>query len=138
MSDTLDASFRGIAPNHVPVLVCLAQIGPQTVTDITRRMGVSQPAVTRMVTALRDLGLVRLTPSESDQRQSLIIFTDAGEALVERMRVHYWPAVDAAATSLFAGARGDFLAQIESVESALRQEPLAKRVEQQLRTRSQP
>ena len=128
VSATLDASFCGIAPNHVPLLACLEQRGSQTVTDLTGRMGVSQPAVTRMVGALKALGLVQLAPAAHDQRQSLIGLTDAGEALVGRMKTDYWPAVDAAAASLFAGASGDLLAQIAAVEEALRRQPLAERV----------
>lgn len=128
VSGTLDASFCGIAPNHMPILACLDRDGSQTVTEITRRLGVSQPAVTRMVGALKDLDLVRLEPVSQDQRQSRVALSHKGLLLVGRMRIDYWPAVDAGAASLFAGAKGDFLAQIAFVEEALQRQPLAERV----------
>ena len=132
VSETLDASFHGVAPNHVPVLACLTLKGPQTVTELTRHMGVSQPAVTRMVGTLKDLGLVRLDPVSKDQRQSLIVLTKLGEALADRMKSDYWPAVDRAAASLFRDAEGDFLMQIAFVEKALKREPLAMRVQRMI------
>jgi DNA-binding MarR family transcriptional regulator len=122
------APYGGIAPNCVPVLACLEALGPQGVVDIARRLGVAQPGVTRILAALRSHGLIALARGATDRRQSIVRLTDKGAAMVAEMKLDYWPRVDAAASSLFEGASGDFLAQIAAVECALAERSLARRV----------
>jgi len=127
-SAALEADGRAMAPNHVPVLACLARFGEQRVTDLTRRLGVSQPGVTRMVLALSGLGLVRVDKAAGDQRQSFVRLTDEGERQVAEMQIGNWPRVAAAARALYAGGGGDFLQQLGHVEAALDQQSLAARI----------
>ena len=127
-SAALEADGRAIAPNHVPVLACLARFGEQRVTDLTRRLGVSQPGVTRMVMALSALGLVGVEKAAGDQRQSLVRLTSEGERQVAEMQAGNWPKVAVAAGALFKDASGDLMQQLAHVEAALDERSLAARI----------
>jgi len=112
----------------VPVLACLARFGEQRVTDLTRRLGVSQPGVTRMVMALLALGLVVVEKAAGDQRQSLVKLTSEGERQVAEMQAGNWPKVAVAAGALFKDASGDLMQQLAHVEAALDERSLAARI----------
>jgi len=123
-----DPQFHGIAPNHVPLIIGLQRGGRQGVGELGQRLGVTQPAVTRMVGALKDLGLVSLEKPPGDQRQTLVGLSETGAALAARMGEGYLQRVAASAAALYAGLDGDFLSQIAGVEAALRERPLARRI----------
>ena len=127
VSEAVEPAFA-VAPNQVPILACLDHYGPQGVTELTRRMGLSQPAITRMAGALAEAGLVVLGRADEDQRQTVVRLSQAGEALAARMRTDLWPRVRAAAASLYEGGQGDFLAQIGHVEGQLQARSFALRM----------
>lgn len=127
-TESIAAEKLPIAPHHVPFLACLDRNGPQSIVDLTSALGVSQPAITRTVSALKELALIESRKLETDQRLSIIDLTESGSALVMQMKDDYWKRVETAAAQLFANAKGDFLAQITAVEHALVDESLAQRI----------
>lgn len=54
-------------------------------TDIAGRMGVSQGTITALLDKLAARGLVERQPSQRDRRQTNVVITDAGRALVDNM-----------------------------------------------------
>ncbi|WP_242149714.1 GNAT family N-acetyltransferase [Sphingomonas sp. BAUL-RG-20F-R05-02] len=117
-----------IQPGQMPLLAALDRYGPLTISEAVEALGVSQPAVTRTVTALVALDLVALTRDHKDQRQKTITLTAAGTALADHARVALWPQVGAAAVELCEGLAGPLLDQIATLERRLAEQPLDMRV----------
>ncbi|MEL6388056.1 MAG: bifunctional helix-turn-helix transcriptional regulator/GNAT family N-acetyltransferase [Pseudomonadota bacterium] len=121
-------SGEPLQPGQFPVIAALDRYGPLTVNAAVAAVGISQPAMTRAISDLVASGLVVVTPSRDDKRQKLISLSEAGQALVARMKRAMWPRVDAAARDLFTGLSGDFLAQLSQVEARLSEQSLLARV----------
>jgi DNA-binding MarR family transcriptional regulator len=64
----------------------LGREGPQRLTELARAEGVSQPAMTQLVTRMERDGLVRRIASTDDRRVVLVESTDAGTDLVRQRR----------------------------------------------------
>jgi DNA-binding MarR family transcriptional regulator/N-acetylglutamate synthase-like GNAT family acetyltransferase len=111
-------------PSQAPVLAALDQHGPSTVGDIVRATGVSQPAITRSLALLTDLGLVETVRAGRDLRHRTVSLTEAGHAALARSRLTVWPRVESAVIELCAGRSGPFLQQIDAIEDALAATPL--------------
>ena len=106
-------------PSHFPLLAALDRYGPLTVSEAVTALGVSQPAVTRSLVGLVDMGLAETTVSETDRRQKTISLTEAGTAAVARMKRDVWPHVARAAEEMAAGPDVSLLDQIARIEAAL-------------------
>src|SRR5215470_11230440 len=57
-----------IQPSHFPLLAALDRYGPLTVSEAVEALGVSQPAVTRSLAGVVELGLVETRAAETDRR----------------------------------------------------------------------
>lgn len=53
-------------------------------SDLRRRLGVTAPTVSRMVTSLEDLGFLRRTREDEDARQRLVVLTALGLKCIRR------------------------------------------------------
>ncbi|WP_335590812.1 bifunctional helix-turn-helix transcriptional regulator/GNAT family N-acetyltransferase [Hyphomonas oceanitis] len=106
-------------PSHFPLLAALDRYGPLTVSEAVSALGVSQPAVTRSLVGLVDMGLAETMVSETDRRQKTISLTEAGTSAVARMKRDVWPHVARAAEEMAAGPDGSLLDQIARIEAAL-------------------
>jgi N-acetylglutamate synthase-like GNAT family acetyltransferase/DNA-binding MarR family transcriptional regulator len=116
-----------IVPAQVSVLATL-RAGPQTVGQIAGRIRASQPGVTRIARQLNDLGMIE-TCCDDDQRKRVLKLTTTGEDAVAVLAKEVWPRVGVAAQQLFAGLKGDFMAQIGEIEIALSEASLARRAQ---------
>jgi DNA-binding MarR family transcriptional regulator len=67
-------------------LATLERSGPSRLTALAAREGVTQPAMTQLVSRLEDGGLVRREPDPSDGRVVRVVITDDGLALMARRR----------------------------------------------------
>jgi DNA-binding MarR family transcriptional regulator len=76
---------RGMATT----LAALVDDGPQRITPLAAREGVSQPTLTRMVGRLEELGYVRRERDPSDRRSVLVSITTKGRQEVELFREHH-------------------------------------------------
>lgn len=75
-----------LAVGHFSVLATLDRFGPQRPSDIARIERFTQPAVTRVVGALEERGLVVRRPSPGDARSNLVEVTEDGSALLQATR----------------------------------------------------
>ena len=75
-----------LAVGHFSTLSTLYRHGPQRPSDLARTERFSPPAVTRIVGALEDRGLVVRRPSPDDARSSLVEITDEGVRLLVATR----------------------------------------------------
>lgn len=120
-----------IQTTHFPLIAALEAYGPLSVGAAAEIMGVSQPAVTRIYTAVQKMGLTDTRPIKGDKRHKEIHFTPAGEALVADMKANFWPDVRIAAEKLCTSDANDFLAHITHIEAALDDSPLHARIEEE-------
>lgn len=130
-SDTqhvLDALDPAVPSGQHPFLATLDRLGPLTIGDLARALGVSQPGVTRTVTRLTERGLVEAKSGPDDQRQKIVSLTEAGRHLVETAGRELWPQIDAAVAELCAGLDGPLLGQLAAIEDRLAEAPLHRRV----------
>ncbi len=125
---TVEAAGLPIQPSQYPLLAALDRLGPMTVGGMVETTGVSQPAVTRSLGRLVELGLVALARGQGDQRHKTISLTQDGQSAVARSKADIWPYVTAAVEEMCGGLSGPLLDQIDALEAALAAEPLSLRM----------
>ena len=121
----VEAAGLPVQPAHYPLLATLDRRSPMTVGELAVAVGSSQPAVTRLLGRLAELGLVDTARSASDARQRAVALTDAGRALVARSKLEVWPQVDAAVGEM---ADSGLLASLAALEASLSASSLHQRV----------
>jgi DNA-binding MarR family transcriptional regulator len=84
--------FRSLSPasglsiTAAATLAGIERLGPQRLTVLATREGVSQPAMTQLISRLEESGLVRREASPEDGRVVLVVITDEGRAVLARRR----------------------------------------------------
>ena len=116
-----------IPPGKYPLLAILSEQGSQTVGELARALGSSQPVTTRSIMKLVDLDLVQVDRSDADGRSRIVSLTAAGARAIDRSRATVWPHVEAAVRQVVEGLSGPLLDQIAEIERALAERPLADR-----------
>ena len=112
-------------PSQMPLLTALYRRGPMTVGDAVQMLGISQPAVTRILARLLDLTLVETSRDARDQRSKMIALTPAGREAMELAATVLWPRLRAAVDEVCdAPALLDLIA---ATERALADRPLERR-----------
>jgi DNA-binding MarR family transcriptional regulator len=76
----------GLSMTAAATLASLERLGPQRLTLLAAREGVTQPAMTQLISRLEDSGLVRREASPQDGRVVLVVITDEGRATLARRR----------------------------------------------------
>jgi DNA-binding MarR family transcriptional regulator len=105
------ASEDGLSPTQGQILAALAMDGPQTGSELTKRLGVTLPTVSDSVRVLVDKGLLTRTPDERHPRARLLELTGAGHTLATSARA--WPEfLASAAGTLSASEQAAFLAAL--------------------------
>lgn len=117
-----------IQPSHFPLLAALDRYGPLTVTEAVEALGVSQPAVTRSLAGVVDLGLVETRAAAADRRIKEIALTGEGRALVKQMKREIWAPVTGAMEAMASRLSGSLLDQIGQLEREIERRSLADRV----------
>ncbi|MFT3832850.1 MAG: MarR family transcriptional regulator [Micropruina sp.] len=75
------------APSGVLRLLALVEeLGPLRIGDLAQADHTSQPAVTRQVGRLRELGWIERTSDDTDARATLVAITPAGHDALSRAR----------------------------------------------------
>jgi DNA-binding MarR family transcriptional regulator len=76
----------GLSMTAAATLASVERFGPQRLTVLAVREGVTQPAMTQLISRLEDSGLVRREASPEDGRVVLVVITDDGRAMLARRR----------------------------------------------------
>ncbi len=121
------AGFGKLLPATNAVLAILDRYGPMTIGQLVERCGISQPAITRTVTGMKDQGTLTLTPLADDQRQKEVRLTPAGETLVSQLKAGPWREIRIAAEDLSAGLESGIMDQLGAMEERLKERPLTER-----------
>jgi DNA-binding MarR family transcriptional regulator len=105
----------GLSLTAAATLAAIERFGPQRLTALAAREGVTQPAMTQLISRLEDAGLVRRESHPDDGRVVLVTITDGGRATLAHRR-------DSRATRLaviLAQLSPDHLAALAAARSAL-------------------
>ena len=112
-------------PSQMPLLTALYRQGPMTVGDAVQALGISQPAVTRILSRLVEMGLVETNRDAHDQRSKTISLSRQGLEMMELANTVLWPRLRAAVGEVCdAPALLDLIA---ATERALAEQPLDRR-----------
>jgi DNA-binding MarR family transcriptional regulator len=76
----------GLSMTAAATLAAIERLGPQRLTVLAAREGVTQPAMTQLISRLEEAGLVRREASPEDGRVVLVAITDEGRAVLARRR----------------------------------------------------
>lgn len=76
----------GLSMTAAATLAGIERLGPQRLTLLAAREGVTQPAMTQLISRLEEAGLVRREPSQKDGRVVLVAITGEGRATLARRR----------------------------------------------------
>ena len=76
----------GLSMTAAATLAGIERLGPQRLTLLAAREGVTQPAMTQLISRLEESGLVRREASPEDGRVVLVVMTDEGRTVVARRR----------------------------------------------------
>jgi DNA-binding MarR family transcriptional regulator len=76
----------GLSMTAAATLSDIERLGPQRLTLLAAREGVTQPAMTQLISRLEEAGLVRREPSQEDGRVVLVAITEEGRATLARRR----------------------------------------------------
>jgi DNA-binding MarR family transcriptional regulator len=109
------AAPDGLSLTTAATLSGLERFGPQRLTALAAREGVTQPAMTQLISRLEEAGLVRRESHPDDGRVVLVTITDDGRATLAHRR-------DTRATRLaaiLAQLSPDHLAALAAARAAL-------------------
>jgi DNA-binding MarR family transcriptional regulator len=76
----------GMSMTAAATLATIERNGPSRLTLLAAREGVTQPAMTQLISRLEDSGLVRREADPGDGRVVLVALTDEGRASLARRR----------------------------------------------------
>lgn len=108
----------------------LQSIGPCSVVDLTKQLGVSHVAISQTRKALEAAGLIDSTVDPKDARRSVLSLSKAGRKMAKQLDPA-WRAMSAAAAELNAEA-GNVIEALERLEAALTRRSLFERVQDHL------
>lgn len=106
----------GLSLTAASVLRRLERSGPQRLCDLCSPEGVTQPAMTQLVTRLEKEGLARRGSDPADRRVVMVSITDAGREAVERRRVGNAEALGERLRALTAADRAAIIAALPAME----------------------
>ena len=90
--DRIIRLYRSLTPpgelslTAVATLASVESLGPQRLTALAAREGVTQPAMTQLISRLEDAGQVRRESDPDDGRVVLVTITDEGRATLAHRR----------------------------------------------------
>ena len=78
--------LAGLTPTQLAALSTIGKTGPMRLGDLAAAEGIAPSTLTRLVTALEDMGYVRRCADPSDARASTLTITPHGQEALERIR----------------------------------------------------
>ncbi len=95
----IDAFFAGHDFSQLRFFICIVidrdpEVEGLTPGEITERIGVSKPVVTRALKSLEKAGYVSLQEHETDKRAKLVVLTDRARLKLEAVLPGYYALMD--------------------------------------------
>ena len=105
-------------PRWFPVYYYLAKVGPSSVTDIARGLGITHPSVNQVAREMIARDLVAAYKDTRDKRKRVLALTRLGKAQMPGLEA-VWQDIRAALQSVLDETRVDFLGYLETIERSL-------------------
>jgi DNA-binding MarR family transcriptional regulator len=122
-----EAQSLMIPSGQWPFLAALDRLGPLTVGDLAKAVGVTQPGATRTVAQLVEEDIAKVVSSDDDLRLKTVSLTPHGKRLVATGKEVAWPLIECAVRDLCGELKGPLLAQLAGLEEGLERMPLHRR-----------
>lgn len=91
--ETLPELPKNMKPRHIHVLDAVGELCEQQgmcrVSDVSGRLGITMPSVTKLIQELERMELLEKYPDEQDKRITLLCLTAAGRECVRRHVVEF-------------------------------------------------
>ncbi len=113
-----DMGFE-LFPSQAVLLAQIGDAGEISVAQLAEILGQSQPAITRNLNNLRDMGLIETITVKADSRVRMVSLTHDGQGLLAQLRGQIWPRVDGVIRDLLLEIAPDFCASLNKIEAAL-------------------
>jgi DNA-binding MarR family transcriptional regulator len=136
--DRIIRLYRSLTPpgdmslTAVATLASIEGLGPQRLTALAAREGVTQPAMTQLISRLGDAGQVRRESDPDDGRVVLVTITDEGRATLAHRR----DSRAARLATVLAQLSPEHLAALSAAQPALEALASVSRYDDPLRTTS--
>jgi DNA-binding MarR family transcriptional regulator len=114
-------------PRYTPVMRALSAREPLTLGEIAAHAGITQPAATQTVTLMIKEGLLTSEAGALDGRQKLVRLSEAGHAMLPRLR-QCWQATATAAAGLDAQLPYPLSQALADAIAALEQQSFGDRI----------
>jgi DNA-binding MarR family transcriptional regulator len=126
VGEVLAESGDTIQPGQLPLLVVVGDEDGLTIAELVKALGVSQPAISRMLAGLQRGGFVTMIQDKQDARIRRVSLTEKSRVLLGQTQATLFPKVATAAEQLCEGL--DLLHTLETVEQRLRECAFADRI----------
>ena len=131
LDSALEQAYRDdgldFRPRYTPVIRALMDDGPQSITALADRLGVSQSATSQTVAQMRLAGLVVVTRGEDDARQRVVALSRLAKAMQPRLEAH-WHAARVATAALDTETGGVLVEVINRANAALARRQFGERL----------
>jgi DNA-binding MarR family transcriptional regulator len=121
-----DLGLADYRPRFSPVVRALVALGPSSIRDLGRAVGVTHSAVSQTVAQMSKCGLVTLAPG-TDARQRIVYLTERARSLLPVIDAQ-WAATGAAVEELDAELPVPLGEMLAAVLRAVERRPLRERI----------
>lgn len=122
-------------PRWFSVFYLLQEHHELPVTEVASRIGLSHPAIIKIIESMEEAGLIESAKNSRDGRKRMITLSAKGEALIPELQP-VWKALEEELQELFAKLNIDILGVLESMEQLMQEKPISKRVQERYRRKS--
>jgi DNA-binding MarR family transcriptional regulator len=116
-----------------PVALVLSGRESISVTQIAEAFGTSHAAVSQMITAMKNNGLVSVQQDKRDKRRTIVQLTDKGRSTIEALRP-LWNAIGQCTEELTTLSGNKFVKAISDIENRLEKQSLFSRVAEYMKS----
>ncbi len=130
MYESVEAGFE---PRWFPVFVYLYRQGPTSITELARGLGVSHPGINKTANELIEARLAAPYRDRNDKRKRVLALTSVGRQKYEKLEP-MWRAVRQAMQSAIDEGGGEFLQELDHLETSLQHKSFLERFRDEIST----
>ena len=128
--------YAGLGVNFQPrwfgVYYILQEHGELPVTEVASRVGLSHPAIIKIVESMEEAGLIDSSRNNRDARKRMIALSDEAKNLLPQLQP-IWKALEAEMIELFKKLGINILDVLSQIENELETKPVSQRVHERVR-----
>lgn len=121
-------------PRWFTMFYLLSKRSPLSITEITSELGYTQPAVTQIANILIKKGLIKIVKHREDTRKKMLALSLKGQQMLPELEP-IWKCFEDAIKELFASTGYDMIKIIETMEGALDEKDMYKRIAEKVKER---